>query len=928
MNTVSKKLYLLFGILFVLMIIIGSVASYSLITIKKKVDTATLISSRLERVDYVKKTLFKVLKINESYGEGAIENQFEFEALFSELESHIRKMEEVGWPEDEHRLLSKIKANLEPLKNKTSEILRSSDPTGVSVTTVSKDVLLDALEDIRINLINTSEIFFYLVKGKLEETRYSVEATRDLGINATILISFFSFFFGGAAVLIFARRNLVGPIKTLEQAAIAIGEEKYDTKIDVVSKDEIGTLARTFEGMAGRLKAHSRSLRKSEERTRLILESAGEGIYGLDLEGNTTFCNPAAEKMLGYSLEEMSDQSQHALIHHSHPDGSHYPREECLIYAALKDGEVHHVSDEVFWRKDGSSFPVEYVSTPIVENNIVRGAVVVFKDISEQKAAEKELKNSHSKLERLVAERTADLTKAYVSLKENKDYLSLLITNMVDGLITINDKGIIKMVNPEVESLFGYSSNELVGKNVSVLMPEPDRSKHDQYIQNYLATGKAKVIGLGREVEAMKKDGTIFSAHLGISPIYIGNKTSYLGIIHDLTKRMEIEQDLRDSKETAEKANKAKSEFLSRMSHELRTPLNAILGFSQLMIMNRNEKLTKTQESNSNHIIEAGNHLLELINEVLDLSKIEAGKFSIVAESLSASLMITECVAQTQPLAKERNIKTLNLLSQKGNHFVRADHIAFRQIMHNLLSNAVKYNYEGGSITVDGGASGNDNIWISVSDTGPGTAKENIEALFEPFNRLGQEFSEIEGTGIGLSISKSLAELMGGSLSAKCEPGKGCCFKVVLPAGSEESVSINTPAPDTGTAKTDIQLTGHTILYIEDNPQNLNLVEDILKHRPQITLLSAMHARDGIELARTHRPDLILMDIQLPEMDGIAAFSELQKFHETCDIPVIALSAQAMKEDINRVMNFGFKDYLTKPINITKFLETLDNILR
>jgi CheY-like chemotaxis protein len=361
------------------------------------------------------------------------------------------------------------------------------------------------------------------------------------------------------------------------------------------------------------------------------------------------------------------------------------------------------------------------------------------------------------------------------------------------------------------------------------------------------------------------------------------------------------------------------------MSHELRTPLNAILGFSQLMMMNPNQNIEK-RKSNIDHIYQAGSHLLELVDEVLDLSKIESGQFSLTEENLNASLIIKELIAQIQPLAKENKVEIVNHLSQQDDHFVEADHKSFAQIMLNLLSNGIKYNKEDGSIAVDGGVLSKDKIWISVSDNGLGVSNKNIEKLFEPFERLGQEYGEVHGTGIGLSISKSLAELMGGSLSAECELGKGCSFKIVLPVGKREPVNMTTPDSGSATLKIDIQSKSHTILYIEDNRKNLILIEKILETRAQIKFLPAMHPREGIELARTHRPDLILMDMQLPDMDGTAAFRELQKFQETCAIPVIAVSAQAMESDIKKALDIGFKDYITKPIDVPKLLNTIDEV--
>jgi len=405
-----------------------------------------------------------------------------------------------------------------------------------------------------------------------------------------------------------------------------------------------------------------------------------------------------------------------------------------------------------------------------------------------------------------------------------------------------------------------------------------------------------------------------------------GEIVSITGASQDVTEKVINQIALAKSKEEAERANRAKSQFLSRMSHELRTPLNAILGFGQVMKKEPNLN-AEEQESSLDFILDAGYHLLNLVDEVLDLSRIENGKFSINLEHLNANSKVKNLISQIQPIAEEKNIKILNCLSQKEDLFIKADKKAFKQIILNLLNNAVKYNHEAGSITVNGGKSGDDKIWISVSDTGPGIAKENIEKLFEPFNRLGQEFGKTKGTGIGLSISKMLVELLSGSISVECEPGNGCSFTITLPAGNRELENINTSTPNLENSKIDIQSKNQKILYIEDNNDNLVLVQRILKSNPKIEFLSAMKPREGIELAKTKRPDLILMDIQLPEMDGRAVFKELQKLKETRDIPVIALTAEAMKDSIKAGLDFGFKDYITKPLDIEVFLEKVNKVL-
>jgi PAS domain S-box-containing protein len=405
-----------------------------------------------------------------------------------------------------------------------------------------------------------------------------------------------------------------------------------------------------------------------------------------------------------------------------------------------------------------------------------------------------------------------------------------------------------------------------------------------------------------------------------------GEIIAITGASQNVTEKVVNQAALAKSKEEAERANKAKSEFLSRMSHELRTPLNAILGFSQ-MIQREPDMDIEERTSSVDLIFNAGNHLLGLVDEVLDLSKIETGKYTITTEDLNASLKIKDLISQIQPLAKEKNIKILNRLSQKDDLYTKADNKAFNQIILNLLNNAVQYNNDSGSVTIDGGMSGNDKIWISVSDTGLGIAKENIEKLFEPFNRLGKEYSKIKGAGIGLNISKVLVELLGGTISAESELGNGCCFKIVLPVGNKECSNTANSSQESNVVNTDTESKSYKILYIEDNFANLKLVDKVLKSNSKVKFLSARHPIEGIELARTHRPDLILMDMHLPDMDGTAAFNELKSFQETSAIPVIALTAQAMQEDIDRAMNSGFKDYITKPFDVRDFLEKINGVL-
>ncbi|WP_306394760.1 ATP-binding protein [Telluria beijingensis] len=385
--------------------------------------------------------------------------------------------------------------------------------------------------------------------------------------------------------------------------------------------------------------------------------------------------------------------------------------------------------------------------------------------------------------------------------------------------------------------------------------------------------------------------------------------------------------ELANANEEARSANQAKSAFLSSMSHELRTPLNAILGFAQILTSDTLPSTLEQKKEFANHILKSGRHLLTLINEILDLAKVESGTITLSMEPVGLNDILHEVRTMIEPIAATRKVRVL--FPDGNGAVVMADRTRLKQVLLNLLSNAVKYNREEGAVVVTCEHPTPDRLRLSVQDTGHGLNPDQVASLFQPFNRLGQEAGAQEGTGIGLVVTKRLVELMGGEIGVTSSPGVGSVFWIELASTAPLASALPERGPEDASAPPALPDEGepHLVLYIEDNPANLRLVEEIVAFRQDLRLLAAPDGHLGLELAKAHRPEAILLDLNLPGMSGFEVLRQLRADPETTWIPVIALTANAMPRDIERGMAAGFHRYLTKPIDIDKFTEAINSTL-
>ncbi|MBS1713032.1 MAG: PAS domain S-box protein [Armatimonadetes bacterium] len=638
-------------------------------------------------------------------------------------------------------------------------------------------------------------------------------------------------------------------------------------------------------GATGSGKEDQGSATRYADLLRAVVETAVDGILTIDRHGTVITANAAVERMFGFSEDELRGQNVRVLMpspYHEAHDG--YLRN----YFETGVRKIIGIGREVRGRRrDGTEFPLELAvaETPTEDGVVFTGTL---RDISERKAAED-------------------------ALSRERSLLKAVFDTAADGILTVDGNGRIMTANPAVHRYFGYDPGEMEGRPLTSL------TMADDPVETYVSVGRDEVpsgAGVVRETSGVRKSGARFPMEIAVTETVTEDARLYTCVVRDVTDAKRA-REMKAAKEMAEQSSAAKSEFLSRMSHELRTPLNAVLGFAQLIEMKRTDP--ETREA-TGAILKAGQHLLNLINEVLDLARIEAGKLQLSVEPVSVTEVVRQALDLIGPDAQRSGLTVLVDEESMEGAMVLADRRRILQVLINVLSNAVKYNCPGGRIHVTSDREV-ERFSINVTDTGQGIDEADARHLFEPFRRFGDRSKE--GTGLGLAVSKSFLELMGGSITLARSDRSGSTFSIglvptvaALPLEERELSRRLGEGPRFEGPK--------TVLYIEDNLSNYRLLELAFGMWGGIELLPAMQGEIGLVLALERLPDLILLDLHLPDMSGYDVLVHLKSDERTHDIPVVVISADATPSEMRRILKAGALDYLTKPVN----LESLAKIVK
>ena len=651
----------------------------------------------------------------------------------------------------------------------------------------------------------------------------------------------------------------------------------------------------TAENVTSRLN-QERTIRESEKFLRSIADTIPAFVAYHDIENRFRFANQYFQK-LGFDPEALIGRSADDIFSAESMERFKPYRDKALAGEVVK-------FDNLLLDANGERIHTQVsISPDFDEGGEIAGYIVLSADITDRLQAEAETGNARANLEK--AQRMAQIGSWERNLLDDSVYWS-----------------------PEMYRMLDYDPEHVVPSSEKLLArihPE-DRARVVQAQKSAIAE---KALHYTNEFRILRRDGSMRHIVGGGEIGYGADGAAewIVGTSQDVTAARRVRDTLEATKREAENANSAKSEFLSSMSHELRTPMNAILGYAQLLLQNKKEPVSDTQQRQISQILKSGQHLLMLINDILDLSRIETGQVAFEVTAMDAASAVDECVGLIAALAEKSDLKIINHLKSNPPPPILADGIRLKQALLNLLSNAIKFNAPGGRVDVSARPLNAEFVRISISDTGIGIPEEKAVELFEPFGRLDAEQRGIEGTGIGLTITKELVERMKGTIGYSSKPGKGSTFWLDIPTaasglseGHAAAAGLDLDSDEDGARRT-------VILYIEDDISNLQLFKEVVGHMPGTELFSAHSAEAGIQIARNIQPNIIVMDINLPGISGLEAVRILREDAKTRSIPVIALSAAAMPEDIKRGERAGFYRYMTKPFIVDEIIATIDDAL-
>ena len=629
------------------------------------------------------------------------------------------------------------------------------------------------------------------------------------------------------------------------------------------------------------LAAHE--IRRRQQLLQQLLDSTTEGLLGVDTRGFCTFVNRAALDRLGYRQEsELVGREVHSVIHSR--CGPVAGEQTCPVQQTFLKTEPAHRQASQFWDRQGRAFPVEYWAHPMYQDGRPDGAVVTFFDVSEQQRTKAALEKSEAKLAKL-------------------------IEAVADAVISADEHGRIVLFNRAAEQVFRLPAEQVLGRPVAELFKD----------LALLVGGAPAAAPGGKPLELVGLRGDVpFPAEATFSRVDTGPGPQTTIVLRDVSEQLAMRRE-REQRQTLEAHSRAKTEFLSRMSHELRTPLNAVLGFAQLMNIDLAHPLDPLNQARARHIERAGAHLLALVNDVLDLSMVESGRLSLSLQAVEARAVAEEASSVAGTLSEEGRIELD--VSFPGPLWVHADEVRLRQSLINLLSNAIKYGGREGPVTLSL-VPQHDHCQFSVKDQGPGMTDSQLTHLFEPFNRLGAEHSGVEGTGIGLVLTRQLVQAMGGELAVESAPGQGTRATITLPwaAAPQALAAPRWPvAASSSAARLDV-------LYAEDNDVNIELMSQLVKLRSWVTFRAANSGALALAMFMQRRPDLVLIDMNLGDVSGLELAAQLRALPGAATARLVALSADALPHQVRMALDSGFEGYLTKPINFAEVLGLFDRL--